>query len=200
LKVIQIAGFLGSGKTTTIIALSKKISADRRKRVAVIVNEIGQVPVDAKVLGEYGLRVMEIGQGCICCEVASSMAFTIKELGETFKPELVLVEPTGVALPEQVKGAVELGCKYTRVEIGKVVVLFDALRGEELLAYDELKEFVMRQLNNAEIIAINKIDAATEEQLDFCERKLANWNPKAEIIRISASMGIGIEELMKKIV
>lgn len=61
MNVVQIAGFLGSGKTTTLIALSRQLSEEYKKRVAIIVNEIGDVPVDAKVVNEFGLKVKDIG-------------------------------------------------------------------------------------------------------------------------------------------
>ncbi len=200
MKAVQIAGFLGSGKTTTIIAISKMVSNDLKKRVAVIVNEIGRVPVDAQVVSEYGLRVMEIGGGCICCEIATSMAYTLKELGEGFKPEIVIIEPTGVALPRQVKEAIELGGKLTAVEIGKTAVLFDALRGEELLSHEELREFVMRQLRDADIIAVNKIDAVPGDRADYCEARLREMVPSATVIRISAVTGEGISALIGMLV
>lgn len=197
MKVVLIAGFLGSGKTTTIVAISKKLSGDLKKRVAVIVNEIGKVPVDAQVVSEYGMKVMEIGEGCICCEIASSMACTLKELGEGFKPEVVIVEPTGVALPRQVKEAIVLGGKLTPVEIGKTIVLFDALRGEELLGYDELKDFVMRQLGDADVVAINKTDAVSDQGADYCEDRLKRMVPGVQVVRISAATGKGIGELVR---
>lgn len=197
---MQIAGFLGSGKTTTIIAISKGLSSQLKKKVAVIVNEIGKVPVDTQVVNEYGLKVMGIGEGCICCEVAATMAYTLKELGEGFKPEIVIIEPTGVALPRQVKDAVALGGQLTAVEVGKTIVLFDALRGEELLGYDELKDFVMRQIGDADVIAINKIDAVSIDQADYCEKRLKQMVPGVPVFRISASTGLGVNELISIII
>ncbi|MCQ5377425.1 MAG: hypothetical protein NO516_05175 [Candidatus Methanomethylicia archaeon] len=198
MKVIQIAGFLGSGKTTTLTAISRKIGSEMRKKTAIIVNEIGAVPVDAKVISEHGLKVIEMGDGCICCEIAANVAWTLKELGEKYKPDIVFIEPSGVALPEQVRGAVELGRKYVEVEIGKVVVLFDALKGEELLGYEDLKDFVMRQIKNADIIALNKVDAVSEVQSEYCEKKLRQLNPDADFIRISAINGDGLDGLINR--
>lgn len=199
MKVIQVAGFLGSGKTTTLTAISRKLSAEMRKKAAIIVNEIGAVPVDARVISEHGLKVIEMGDGCICCEIAANMAWTLKELGEKYKPDIVFIEPSGVALPEQVKGAVKLGKKYVEVEIGKVVVLFDALKGEELLGYEDLKDFVMRQIKDADIIALNKVDAINEAQSEYCERMLRQLNPGADFIRISALNGDGLDDLINRL-
>jgi G3E family GTPase len=68
MKVVQIAGYLGSGKTTLIIAMSRLI-AGAGKKVAILVNDVGAVPIDGKVMEEYGLTVKDIGGGCICCQV-----------------------------------------------------------------------------------------------------------------------------------
>jgi len=200
MKVVQIAGFLGSGKTTTIIAISQRLSSDLKKKVAVIVNEIGKVPVDARVVSEYGLKVMEVGGGCICCEVASSMAYTLKELSEGFKPEIVIIEPTGVALPRQVKEAVELGAQLAPVEIGRTPVLFEPMRGEELLDHEELREFVMRQLRDADIIAVNKTDAVSADMVGYCVAKLREMVPHAPVIRTSAATGEGISAMIEMLI
>ncbi|MCX8169783.1 MAG: hypothetical protein N3D72_01705, partial [Candidatus Methanomethyliaceae archaeon] len=101
MKLIQIAGFLGSGKTTTIIAISREMS-NRGKRVAIIVNEIGEVPVDAKIMSDYGLKVMDIGGGCICCELMINLSYTLEELARLYSPDIVLIEPSGVAIPSSI--------------------------------------------------------------------------------------------------
>ncbi|MGQ9758987.1 MAG: GTP-binding protein, partial [Candidatus Methanomethylicaceae archaeon] len=155
MKVVQIAGFLGCGKTTTIIALSRMI-ANRGKRVAIIVNEIGDIPVDAKVVSEFGLKVRDIGGGCICCELLTSLVYTLEELAKTFAPDIVLIEPSGVSIPSSIKDGIDL-VKDLSIEKGPVIVLFDGERGEEQILDEELGKFVMRQLIGADIIAINKV-------------------------------------------
>ncbi len=196
--MVQIAGFLGSGKTTTIIALSKKI-ASGGKRVAIIVNEIGDVPVDAKVVSEYGLKVRDIGGGCICCELLVSLTYTLEELVKCYSPDLVLIEPSGVSIPSSIKDGISM-VKAFNIEKGPVVVLFDGERGDEQISDDDLGMFVKRQLMGADLIAINKVDILEEERIRSYEEVLRSVKPGARILRVSAKSGYGLQELIDAII
>src|SRR5574337_204530 len=98
MKIVQIAGYLGSGKTTLILALSKQFAAEGT-RVAILVNDVGAVPVDGAVMKEYGLTVKDIGGGCICCQVSGSLLKTLEALARDVRPDIVIIEPTGIAVP-----------------------------------------------------------------------------------------------------
>jgi G3E family GTPase len=200
LRVVQIAGFLGCGKTTAMMALSKILSGDYKKKVALVVNEIGEIPVDGEVVEKCGLSVKTLGGGCICCEIAFNFAGTLVMLYKSFNPDIVLTEPTGVAVPHRVKSAALMGGRDCEVSMGPAVVLFDAIRPEELLSEDMLGTLVKKQLNDADVIAINKIDAVDEVRIKYCEEKTREINPKAKLIRLSCIKGDGIEELAKIII
>lgn len=201
MKAVQIAGFLGSGKTSSLLVVSKKITTEYKKRVALIVNEIGDVPVDARVLELGGLRVKEIAGGCICCELGPNLAQTLAELAEKFAPDIVLIEPTGVAIPDQVKVAIGMGRRDTTepIDVGPVIVIYDALRIDELLSNETVNNFIRRQVFNADLVAINKVDAVDEERVKFCEEKIRQTNPSVRMIRLSAVRGDGIDELARTI-
>jgi G3E family GTPase len=199
-KVIQIAGFLGSGKTTTLISMSKAIGQKLNKKVAVIVNEIGNAPVDAKILEDYGLKVSTIAGGCICCEVVVGLADTLVLLKKAVDPDLVLIEPTGVAMPDQVKDAILMSGSRISVEVGLAVVLIDPFIEDDLLAGEAEDNFIVRQIANADIIAINKIDAVDETRIRQCENRAREINPNAKLMRISALKGDGMDELIELMV
>jgi G3E family GTPase len=200
MTIIIIGGFLGSGKTSTIISLSQKMSTKFNKKVAVVVNEIGEVAVDAKIIQEYGLKVKEIGGGCICCQLLVDLETTISALYSLFKPDIIFIEPTGIATVKSIKdNVVSLRSKEFDMTVGPSVVLFDALRARELLD-DELLEdpdyIVVKQLREADVVAINKIDVADEETLKWCEEMIRKINANATLIRISALKGYGLSELL----
>jgi G3E family GTPase len=197
LKVVQIAGFLGSGKTTTIIALSN-IIARKNKKLAIIVNEIGEIPVDARIINEYGLKVREIGGGCICCELLVNLVYTLEELRKFYNPDIVMIEPSGVAIPSSIDESIKM--IKNDIEKGPIIVIFDGERGEELLLDDELSKFIKRQLINANIIAINKIDVINEDKIKYYEELLRAINPNAIILKISAKNGIGLELLADMVI
>lgn len=197
MKVVQIAGFLGSGKTTTIIALSN-IIARKNKKLAIIVNEIGEIPVDARIINEYGLKVREIGGGCICCELLVNLVYTLEELRKFYNPDIVMIEPSGVAIPSSIDESIKM--IKNGIEKGPIIVIFDGERGEELLLDDELSKFIKRQLINANIIAINKIDVINEDKIKYYEELLRAINPNAIIFKISAKNGIGLELLADMVI
>jgi len=200
MRVVQIAGFLGCGKTSAMMALSNILSGDHHKKVALVVNEIGEIPVDGEVVEKCGLRVKTLGGGCICCEIAFNFADTIVMLYKIFNPDILLAEPTGVAVPHRVKSATLMGGRDAEVSLGPAVVLFDAIRPEELLSEDMLGTLVKRQLKDADIIAISKVDAVDEEQIRDCEEKTREVNPEAALLRLSCIRGDGLEELAKLII
>lgn len=193
MKIALIAGFLGSGKTTTILRIVKRLS-QKGAKVAVVVNNLGGVPVDGIVFRESGLNVKEIGGGCICCELTVNLARTIKLLRETYDPDVVLIEPTGLAVPGQVAWAIT--SSGAKVEPCPMLVLFDITSAEESLDEERLGHIVARQLKDAEIIAINKIDLVEESRVEKYETMLKSINPSAKVVKVSALKEIGLDELV----
>lgn len=196
MKLIQIAGWLGSGKTTLIIALGKGLS-EMGTRVAILVNEIGSVPVDGKVVQEYGLTVKELGGGCICCQVAGNMLNTLKLLSESQNPDIVIVEPTGVAVPGSIRDTILKGARQFDISMGPIIVLFDTTREDKLLNYDSLKRLVSAQLKDADIIALSKADMVTEEVLKRAGEAVRLINPGAQVIGLSTQAGNGLSTLIQ---
>lgn len=196
MKITQIAGFLGCGKTTLVLKLSRLLAEDGKRKVALVVNEIGEIPVDGKVIEESGMRVKDIGGGCICCEVAVSFGKTLVTLYKQFSPDHVLVEPTGVAIPHQVKTAAKMGMRDAKISIGAAIVLFDATRPAELLDMDMLGRLVVNQVQDADILAISKVDAVDEAVLDDVAERVRKHNDRAEMLNLSSFTGVGLDRLV----
>ena len=194
MKIAQIAGFLGSGKTTLLITIAKDL-VQRGHRIAIIVNDVGEINVDAKFIESYGLKAKEISGGCICCQIAGSFANTLAILHNTFKPDIVIVEPSGVAIPWGLKRAAEYSEAETDVVIehAPVVTLVDATRIDMLI--DAVKRLVETQIREADVCLINKVDAATQEQIEKSRKLIQNINPRAEIMLASNRTGQGIKEV-----
>jgi G3E family GTPase len=199
MKVTQIAGFLGCGKTTLLLKLSRDLAEDGKRKVALIVNEIGEIPVDGKIIEESGMRMKDIGGGCICCEVAVSFGKTLVELYRNFNPDHILVEPTGVAIPHQVKSAAKMGMRDADVSVGVAIVLFDATRPAELLDMDMLGRLVVNQVQDADIIAISKVDAVDEATRQDVANRVREFNDRADILFVSSFTGEGIDGLKEGI-
>lgn len=200
MKITQIAGFLGCGKTTLLLKLSQLLRGDNERKIALVVNEIGEIPVDGKIMEESGMMVKDIGGGCICCEVASSFAKTLTLLYKSFNPEHVLVEPTGVAVPHQVKMAARMGGRDAKISLGPAIVLFDATRPAELLDMDMLGQLVTTQVKDADILAISKVDAVEETAVADCAERIRAYNAKAPIINLSSFNDLGLEKLVQHVI
>jgi len=201
MEVIQIAGFLGCGKTTLMLKIAGILSEDYGQKVALVVNELGSIPVDGKVLEESGMKVKEISRGCICCQVALSFANTLAVLESEFKPDLVLVEPAGVAIPSQVKDVVRM-FGTSKVEPGPAMVLFDSSRPEELLDDDQMGVLVKIQLKGADAVIISKVDTVDRARIEECKEMIIKEIPelqKARFIEVSAKDGTGVNEVIDAI-
>jgi len=198
MKLVQVAGYLGSGKTTLILDLVRAL-AESGARVAILVNDVGEVPVDGKVLSLSGLTVKDIGGGCVCCQVAGSLLKTLETLARTQNPDVVIVEPTGIAVPESIRDTVRLAARRTPVALGPVMVLFDTTRVEKLINFDTINRLVARQVRDADIVALSKVDASTQADILRSEKEVTRLNPKARIVRLSVKSGEGLEEMVKEV-
>ncbi len=178
MRVNLLFGFLGSGKTT----LAKHLLAERGRamKTAVIVNEFGEVGVDGDILRGNNIDVVELNSGCLCCTLRGSLMLAVEELREKAKVERVIVEATGVAQPgelvETLAGTVG-GGEY---EIGPLVTVVDAAKFPKLVAM--LGDFYVDQIENADIVLVNKIDLVDADQLSSTTRQLREINPDAEIL------------------
>jgi len=182
MKVIIIGGFLGSGKTTTLLSLGRHM-VEKGHRVAIIVNEIGEVGVDGETLGGSGLIARELTSGCICCTLKISMEYTLHTLEEEYDPDVLIIEPTGIALPLQIKEHVAL-MELPELSFAPVVTIVDASRLNVELS--QVPKFIATQIKEAEILCVNKIDLVDRETLVSVTGKLMDLNPDALIVEFSA--------------
>ena len=182
MDVIVVGGFLGSGKTTTIINMGKYL-AEKGKKVAIIVNEIGEIGIDGDVIKRFGFDTKEITGGCICCSLKVGLRTTITLLAIEYKPDILLIEPTGIAFPHIIRNEVELMNLGEEVKIAPLVTLIDGSRFKYLMK--EVKEFAMRQIIDAEILGINKVDLIEPIRIPILEASVQQLNPKARVVLLS---------------
>lgn len=196
MKVIIIGGFLGSGKTTTLLNLGKYLN-DKGEKIAIIVNEIGEIGVDRTTLDIEGVETKEITNGCICCTLKIDMEQALDSLAEEYGPDTVIIEPTGVAFPRQIKEEIEL-MKITEMEFSPIINLIDGSRFD--LEIEQIPKFIKTQIEDADILGINKIDIATDEQISKVKALLQHYNTDAKILEFSAKENTGnFEELIETI-
>ncbi len=111
------------------------------------------------------------------------------------KPDIVFIEPTGMAVPSSISDAI----KRINIDEGPTIVLFDTARQEKLLNYDTLKRLISTQLKDADIIALSKVDLISEDMIEHARQSVSFINPDARIINLSTKRGDGVPEIVKAI-
>jgi Ni2+-binding GTPase involved in maturation of urease and hydrogenase len=200
----MIGGFLGAGKTTSILRFARWLT-DRGLRVGLVTNDQGGGLVDTAVVAAHGLPVEEIVGGCFCCRFAS-LVEAAESLTRDAAPDVLLAEPVGsctdlvatVSLPlEQIHG--------DRFAVAPLSVVVDPLRAERVLglAPARLSEHVgyiyRKQLEEAEIVVVNKCDQVDPARRARLREALAAVNPAAEVFEVSARDGTGLEPWFERL-
>ncbi len=189
----MISGFLGSGKTTMVLSTIERIIQKKHKKVVIIVNDFGQVGIDGKVMEKFGLKVTEMPSGCICCTLGTDLLTTLRDVAEGFKPDLVIIEPTGVADPEAIHETLKL---YNGPPIGtvRIAIIVDAVR------YPVIAKALARPLKNqlkaADVIIINKLDEVDELAVKSIEQSIRELGLQTKIIPASATLGTNLDQVV----
>jgi G3E family GTPase len=194
MRIAQVTGFLGSGKTSFLTKLAAELT-DRGYKVAVIVNDVGHINVDQKVMSSHGLNVKEVAGGCICCEIQGTFTTTIMNIHMSYKPDIVLVEPSGVAIPWGLKQAVAEASKNSGLEIvhSPIVTFVDCTALEEQMIF--VGRLISTQIREADAVMINKVDMCSPEEIRNCADIVEKIDGNAKIMYGSASTGQSVKEM-----
>lgn len=201
-KIAIIGGFLGAGKTTTIIELGKRLSK-LGKRIGIITNDQGEMLVDTKIVRDFGFTSTEVLHGCFCCRFSDFIA-SAQEILEETNPDIILAEPTGSCMDIPATVHEPLRRFYKNFKIAPSIVIVDAtsvLKLSEKLfsSTSPMGYLISNQIQQAEILAVNKIDLISSHQFEEVKDILKKLNPTNEILAISAKDGIGLDDLIERI-
>jgi G3E family GTPase len=197
MDLLIVAGFLGSGKTTLVLSIIERIINLTGKKVVVIVNDFGTVGIDGKVMTKYGLQVKELASGCICCTLGADLLHTIQEVEEGFQPDLVVIEPTGVADPDAI---VQAMVHYGGKELGRIrsTVIVDASRFDVIMK--ALGRPLTAQVRTTDLVVINKIDLVDLVDVQRMEAALRDINCAVPILPISATVGTNVDKVIDSVI
>ena len=174
-----LTGFLGSGKTTLLKYMMQH--GLQQKRVAIIMNEIGDIGIDGKVItGLEGVESMvEFNSGCVCCTIDDyRFAIAVQQIIEETKPDLLIIETTGLADPNPIVDRL----KTASVARDAVITMVDAATFLPLSAEHEVLD---EQVKGADFLVLNKLDLVTERERQKVEKRLRRLNRRALLLEAS---------------
>jgi len=203
MKVLLITGYLGSGKTTL---LNRILNNNKGIRFAVIVNDIGEVNIDADLIQQGGIvnqqddSLVALQNGCICCNLKMDLVQQLKDINETGRFDYIVIEASGICEPAPIAQTI---CSYRQltdttpdsedITLDCICSVVDALRlkdefnsGLDLtgqtLAEDDIANLVIQQIEFCNIILLNKAGEVSEQELGRIRQILHTLQPQAEII------------------
>ncbi len=173
-KIDIISGFLGAGKTTFIKKLLEE--AISGEQVVLIENEFGEIGIDGGFLKDSGIEIREMNSGCICCSLVGDFGTSLAEVLTQYKPERIIIEPSGVGkLSDVMKAVIDVSADMD-VELNSAVTIVDAAKCKMYMK--NFGEFFNNQIENAGTIVLSRTDitdaSKIQKDVDMIREKNAN--------------------------
>ena len=176
-KIDIFSGFLGAGKTTLI----KKLIAEAYtgEQIVLIENEFGEIGIDGSFLQEAGINITEMNSGCICCSLVGDFGKALRQVLETYHPDRILIEPSGVGkLSDVIRAVQDLGIQ--EVALNGFTTVVDAAKAKMYMK--NFGEFFNNQVEHASAIILSRTAGMEQKKLDACVALLREKNPTATIV------------------
>ena len=215
--ITLLTGYLGAGKTTL---MNHILSNQEGYKVAVIVNDIGEVNIDAKLIADGGLinekdngKVVPLSNGCICCTLKEDLMQQILDILKTRKFDYIMIEASGICEPLPIAQTITiLAASMEQYGLPKmcrldnIVTVVDSLRlssefgcGEDLVKNnideEDIENLIIEQIEFCNLIVLNKVDEVTEEQLNIIKAVIKKLQPNAKIIETNYSR-VDVKDIM----
>ena len=178
-KIDIISGFLGAGKTTLI----KKLIAEALKgeKIVLIENEFGEIGIDGGFMKEAGIEISEMNSGCICCSLVGDFGRALHQVMEQFRPDRILIEPSGVGkLSDVLKAVEDVAAEEPDMVLGNAVTVADAAKCR--LYMKNFGEFYNNQVEHAAAIVLSRTQKLDQAKLEETAALLREKNASAPII------------------
>ena len=215
--ITVLTGYLGAGKTTL---MNHILTNQEGYKVAVIVNDIGEVNIDAKLIADGGFiqeqdkgNVVPLSNGCICCTLKEDLMKQIVDILKTRKFDYILIEASGICEPlpiaqtiTMLSNSLEQSGMPKMCRLDNVVTVVDSLRlatefgcGQDLVKEnideEDIENLLIEQIEFCNVIVLNKVDEVTEEQLNTVKAVIKKLQPTAKIIETNYAK-VDVAEIM----
>jgi G3E family GTPase len=172
--ITLITGSLGSGKTT----LLRRILENTERRLAILMNEFGEISIDGQVIQGEHVQIVELMGGCVCCSLTGEFEAAVNEIIEKVHPELIVVETTGVAEADALVFEVEESLPQVRLD--GVICIVDA---DITVRFPQLGRVTRTQLETADVVLVNKIDLVNANQVEAVLAQIRQINERAAMFQ-----------------
>lgn len=194
MKIYILGGFLGSGKTTLLMKMAD-VFINKGKKVSILVNEAGDIGVDGATINSQGYNAVELPNGCICCSMVGTMHESLMKIKSEIAPDILIIEPTGIAFPGKVREAIEL-IDYGE-EFIQIIGIFDGPRFK--LFVEKKKDFYKKQLVDSDILVMNKMDLTPDDVKEEAIQWMNKEIPGIEVIPVVATTGENLDKVFSEL-
>ena len=188
-KVNIISGFLGAGKTTLIKKLLKEAFVN--EQVVLIENEFGEIGVDGGFMKEAGIEIKEMNSGCICCSLVGDFEASLKEVLETYHPDRIVIEPSGVGKLSDIVKAVQEVAESVELHLDGALTVVDAKKVK--MYQKNFGEFYNDQLEEAQVIVLSHTQNVSADKLEQAIHLIREHNDHAKIVTTAWDVLTGSE-------
>ena len=194
MKIYILGGFLGSGKTTLLMKMADMF-INKGKKVSILVNEAGDIGVDGATINSQGYNAVELPNGCICYSMVRTMHESLMKIKSEIAPDILIIEPTGIAFPGMVREAIEL-IDYGE-EFIQIIGIFDGPRFK--LFVEKKKDFYKKQLMDSDILVMNKMDLTPDDVKEEAIQWMNKEIPGIEVIPVVATTGENLDKVFSEL-
>ncbi len=178
-KIDIISGFLGAGKTTLIKKLLEE--AYKGEKIVLIENEFGEISIDGGFLQGTGVQISEMSSGCICCSLVGDFGEALKDVQAKFRPDRIVIEPSGVGkLSDVIRAVEDVAKEDPALELNSFITVADASKCKVYMK--NFGEFFNNQVEHAGCIILSRTGKLSEEKIGAAVALLREHNASATII------------------
>lgn len=182
MELYLFSGFLGSGKTTVVTSIAKYLTEVKEKKVMLIVNDVGDIGIDAQLMKKLDTDVFELYGGCVCGQLGNLIGL-LRDIGSKYMVDTVIMEASGIAEPMRFIDTIK---KFVPDEMDvKTITIVDSTRWLDLIQV--IDKVLISQINSADLIVINKIDVVDKEALNNVISNIEDIKNDVPILFISAN-------------